>query len=136
MLRGDSRNLSIYNIIRWFAGLPGQMTRRPRVWSSKYHIFFIISCKICCKNGFNLKFTKIRIKGFECPKSIGNYKKKIILGTSDAWSTIHLSQQTSVLYCRLSDFSTKGSYKSILITPFQFRINLERNGSNLFLKTF
>ena len=32
------------------------------------------------------------------------YEKKIILGTSDAWSTSHLSQQTSVLYCRLSDF--------------------------------
>ena len=29
-----------------------------------------------------------------------------MLGTSDAWSTSHLSQQTSVLYCRLSDFSS------------------------------
>ena len=27
-----------------------------------------------------------------------------MLGTSDAWSTSHLSQWTSVLYCRLSDF--------------------------------
>ena len=27
-----------------------------------------------------------------------------MLGTSDAWSMSHLSQQTSVLYCRLSDF--------------------------------
>ena len=36
-----------------------------------------------------------------------NYKKKIIiLGTSDAWLTIHLSQRTIVLYCRLSDFNT------------------------------
>ena len=31
-------------------------------------------------------------------------KKIIILGTSDPWSTSHLFQQTSVLYCRLSDF--------------------------------
>ena len=29
--------------------------------------------------------------------------KKKILGTSDTWSTNHLSQWTSVLYCRLSD---------------------------------
>ena len=37
--------------------------------------------------------------------------KKIMLGTSDAWSTSHLTQQTSepaycVLYCRLSDFKS------------------------------
>ena len=34
-----------------------------------------------------------------------NYEKKI-LGTSDAWLTSHLSQQTSVLYHRLSDICT------------------------------
>ena len=28
-----------------------------------------------------------------------------MLGTSDAWSTSHLSQQTRVLHCRLSDFT-------------------------------
>ena len=33
-----------------------------------------------------------------------NYEK-MILGTSDLWSTIHLSQQTSALYCKLSDFN-------------------------------
>ena len=34
-----------------------------------------------------------------------NYEKIIILGTSDAWMTSHLSvnQLTSLLYCRLSD---------------------------------
>ena len=36
-----------------------------------------------------------------------NYKKKIMLGTSDAWSTSHLSQQTSkpayyIVDCRIS----------------------------------
>ena len=29
--------------------------------------------------------------------------KKMIPESSDSWSTSHLSQQTSVLYCRLSD---------------------------------
>ena len=32
--------------------------------------------------------------------------KKMIPESSDSWSTSHLSQQTSVLYCRLSDFSS------------------------------
>ena len=56
-------------------------------------IFFMTSCKILWKNPFNLfsyffhKITKIKIKSFECPKSIRNYKKKIMLGTSDAWLT-------------------------------------------------
>ena len=35
-------NPTIYNIIRWFAGLLGRMTRGPSVWCSK-HYFFIIS---------------------------------------------------------------------------------------------
>ena len=33
-----------------------------------------------------------------------NYEK-MILGTSDLWSTSRLSQQTSALYCKLSDFN-------------------------------
>ena len=39
---------------------------------------------------FFLKNTKIKVKSFECPKSIKSLKK-IILGRSDAWSTIRLS---------------------------------------------
>ena len=31
-------------------------------------------------------------------------KKKIILGTSDTWSFVPTAQETSVLYCRLTDF--------------------------------
>ena len=62
--------------------------------------FFVISCKILYKNPFNLfsyffyKITKIKIKSFECPKSIKSIKK-IILGTSDSWSTIRLSHRPS-----------------------------------------
>ena len=37
---------------------------------------------------------KIKIKSFECPKSIRNYEKKI-LGTSEAWSMSCLAHQTS-----------------------------------------
>ena len=38
---------------RSVAGLMGQMNRRPSVWCSKYY-FFMISCRILCKNTFNL----------------------------------------------------------------------------------
>ena len=36
----------------------------------------------------------MKIKSFECPKSIRYYEKKI-LGTSGAWSTSRLSHQPS-----------------------------------------
>ena len=91
-------NPSIYNIIRWVAWTMGQMNRQPSVWCSKYYLFFMISCKILCKNPFNLFsyffITKIKIKSFECHKSIKSIRK-VILGTSDSWLTIHLSHRPS-----------------------------------------
>ena len=50
-----------------------------------------------CKNHFNLffHFFIIKIKNFECPKSIRNYEKRIMLGTSDTWSMSRLSQGPS-----------------------------------------
>ena len=53
------------------------------------------------------KLTKT--KSFECPKSIRNYEKKIILeASSEAWLTSHLSPQTSepayyIIDCRISN---------------------------------
>ena len=83
----------------------------------KDYFFFMISCKIVCKNGFNVfflffyEFTKIKSKSFECPKSIRNHEK------NKAWNIRHLvdesfipaTQQTRVLYCRLSDFRAQGN---------------------------
>ena len=105
-------NPTIFNIICWLAGSMGQTTHQPSVWCSKYYLFFIISFKILCKNCsiyllIFYKFTKIRIKSFECPMSIKYYEK------IDAWNIRRLvdklfvtsTQRTSVLYCRLSDFS-------------------------------
>ena len=89
-------NPSISNMLRWVAGTTGQLNHRPSVWCSKYYFFFIISWKILCKKPFNsfyyffYKITKLKIKSFECPKSIKSIRK-IILGTSDSWSTIRLS---------------------------------------------
>ena len=65
-----TRNPSIYNMIRW---ADGQTTRQPSVWCSKYYYRFIKSYKILCKNPLNLFFyviAKMKIKIFECPKSI------------------------------------------------------------------
>ena len=54
----------------------------------------------------------MKIKCFECPKSIRNHMKKIMLGTSDARSTIHLSRLTSkpgyyIVYCWILRSSVK-----------------------------
>ena len=43
---------------------------------------------------FFYEITKIKIKSFECPKSIKTIKK-IILGAPDSWSTIRLSHRSS-----------------------------------------
>ena len=55
-------NQSIYNIFRWVAWMMGQTNCQPSVWCSKY-FFFLISCKILCRNSFNLSsyfFYKIK----------------------------------------------------------------------------
>ena len=96
---------------RWVGGPMGQMNRRPSIWCSKYYFFhdFLQNSLqkyfqyICL---FFLKNTKIKVKSFECPKSIKSLKK-IMLGTSDAWSTIRLSNRPSDpawIYLRLTDF--------------------------------
>ena len=41
--------------------------------------------------------------------------KKIVLGKSDAWSFIPVNQQTSVLYCRLSDFCTHSLVSQLML---------------------
>ena len=107
------------------------MTCRPSVWCSKYYFFFIKSCKILCKNPFNLffyffyKITKMKIKSFECPKSIRNYEKNTwnIRRLVDE-SFVPYAQQTSVLYCRLSDLRPycihiSGDFKKVFAQLWQ-----------------
>ena len=52
------------------------------------------------------KFIKKKIETIFVKNFARNYEKKIILGTSDAWSTSHLSQRTSkpayyIVHCRI-----------------------------------
>ena len=106
-----TKNSSIYNIIRWYGSMTGQKTRWPSVWCSK-HYFFIISYRLRADKTIYFCFLnlqknkKINWKGF-CKKFC-----KILWKKNNTWNTrplvnesfITLAQQTSVLYCRLTDF--------------------------------
>ena len=98
--QNDMKSINLqYNstLVCWFTGTNDLLTKRLMF---QVLFFFIKSCKIVCKNPFHLflyfkkKITKLKIKSFECPKSIRNHKK-IMLGTSDAWSTSRLSHRPS-----------------------------------------
>ena len=76
----------------------GQTNRRPRVWCYKYYFFYTF-CRLRALKTFYfcifIKNKKINWKNFckeFCKKS---WKKIIILGASDAWSTIPLSYSSS-----------------------------------------
>ena len=116
-------NPSIYNIcntlVRWADGENDSSTKHLMFQAL---FFFITSCKILCKKPFQLFFLFFKkiteIKSFECSKSIRSYEKK------NTWSLRRLveelfvlsSQRTSVLYCRLSDFSF--IFRFLLHLPF------------------
>ena len=85
-----------------------QVTHRPSVLCFKHYFFFIISCRILCKNGSIYFFISLykKIKSFECPKSIKNCEKnnaqnirRLVCESFDP-----TTQQASVLYWRLSNF--------------------------------
>ena len=68
----------------------------------------------------------MKIKSFECPKSIRNYKN-IMLGTSDAWSTSCLSHQHSkpayyIEYCQISRAVSLVEFIILIFGTLQFEI--------------
>ena len=83
----------------------------------------MIACKILCKNPFNsfsyffYKITKIKIKSFECPKSIKSIKKdntwNIRLLVDDLF--VPSSKQPSVIYSRLTVFGVNHDLTIILL---------------------
>ena len=88
------------------------MTRGPSVWCSK-HYFFIISYFHFCN------FIKKNQERFECvsAKDFARFyeKKYVILGTSDAWSTSHLSHRPNepayhIVDWRILNLSLKGIF--------------------------
>ena len=87
------KNPTIYNRIHWFAGT-NDFSTKCLMFHAGIIFFFIISCKNCFNlfHYFFYKFIKIKIKNFECPKSIRNYKK------NNAWnirSLVHKSFVTA-----------------------------------------
>ena len=68
----------------------------------------------------------MKIKSFECPKSIRNFEKKI-LGTSDPWSMSCLSHCPSkpvyyIVDCRISSVCV---WKSLLINNDRQKVHVE-----------
>ena len=112
----------------------GLMNHRPSIWCFKYYFFSWFLAEFAAKIlsiylFIFLKNTKIKVKSFECPKSIKSLKK-IILGTSDAWSTIHLSNWPSDpawIYLRLTDFLSTGSNNQFRNQRVQTRHPFERH---------
>ena len=95
-----SLNPSIYNILHWVAWTMGQTNRQPRVWCSKYYFFYTFYRLRALKTlyfyfcNFIKKNKKINWKDF-CKEFCEKSWKKIIFGTSDAWSAICLSHRPS-----------------------------------------
>ena len=113
-------NPTIFNIIRWFAGSPGQMTRRPSIWCSKYHFFIWFSIDLGHSKLFIFCFYKFIKKKYElnwnffAKNFAWNCKKeKYFEHQTLGWWVI--CPRNSVLYCRLSDFM-KTTFYSIDLT--------------------
>ena len=79
-----SVNLQYDTLVRWVDGTNDS-------WNLMFQISFFQSCKQFCKKNFFYEIKKLKIKSFECSKSVKNCGKKI-LGTSSA-STSRLSHQ-------------------------------------------
>ena len=108
-----SWNPTIYNInrlVHWDKWLVDQASDVPSIF---FHDFLQNSLQKwfqCIFFQFFYEFAKIKTKSFECPRlglGLQEIMKKIMLGTSDDWSTSHLSQQTSepayyIVDCRIS----------------------------------
>ena len=77
----------------------GRTTHRPSVWCSKHYFFFIISYRLRALKTLYFYYKKINWNDF-CKEFCYKLWKKIILGTSDAWSMSYSSQRPSKpAYC-------------------------------------
>ena len=74
-------------LCRWDEQLIDQMSDVPSI------IFFSQFLAKSFPKIVLIYFFIIKIKSFECPKSIRNSEKKIMLGTSDTWSMNRSSQR-------------------------------------------
>ena len=109
--RTDQKSVNLeYNTLVGWADWTDVLSTKRLMF--RVFFFFIKSCKILCKNPFNLyffyKITKMKTNSFEYPNSIRNYEKK------NTWnvkrlvdnSFVPLAHRTSELYSRLTAFNT------------------------------
>ena len=109
--------LTIFNIIYWVNGLLEQSSHRPSVWRSNYYYFSLIFfCVFFLQNCFHFFnrciffcMKKIKIKSFKSSKSklgstVFSQFIRIILVPSDNGTMRQSTQQSTILYWRLSDF--------------------------------
>ena len=99
-----SVNLKYNTLVCWDVRTKDSQTKHlmfpalffPRFLSKSFSKIFLI---------YSLFFL-IKIRSFECPKSIKNYEKTNawIIRRLDNESFVSASQQTSILYCSLTDF--------------------------------
>ena len=92
-LETNFNNLQYNTLIRWFTGSIGQMTHWSSVWCSKQYSFYIIFYRLGHSKLFIFFWIYEKIEKKIEKNFARNYEKRIILGTSDAWLTSHLSQQ-------------------------------------------
>ena len=81
------------------------MTCQPSIWCSMYFFFFHNFLQISLQKSFEFiiffyNFLKIKMKSFECPKSIKNHKKNNACNIRRLVDKafVPVKQQTSVLY--------------------------------------
>ena len=113
-----------YNTLAWWLDETNDSTNKRLMFQALIH-FSLISCKILCKNSFNLfshffyNFLNLKIKSFECHKSISNYiYKRIMLGTSNTWLISSSPQQATeppnyIVDCRICTLDSQISQKKI-----------------------
>ena len=117
LLKSD--NLQYNMLGRWVDGIIVSLTK---CLIFQVLFFFMISCKILCKNPFNLfsylfyKITKIEIKSFECLKVYKKYKKNntwnIRLLVDDSFVPSY--KQPSVIDWRIFGLKTNAKHLSWL----------------------
>ena len=89
-------NLQYDTLVRWADGTNDSLTKHLMFQALFcFHKILQNSLQKPFQFIFFYKITKMKIKSFECPKSIRNNEKKKILGTSDAWSMSRLSHLPS-----------------------------------------
>ena len=109
-------NLQYNTLICWFAQTNESSTKHS-MFQALINLFMIFYRHRALKTFYFYlcqsikKNKKINSNNF-CKEFCKKLSKKIMLITLDAWSTIRLSQQTSVLYCRLTNFWVVSNHHS------------------------